>query len=108
MTLIYVDLVKDEPKSFDDWAEAFVDEYVATPQANTDYDDYVERFQPWRLAIISGDNQKELFRSSESYFNRADAEHAAEIGFGRGSNVYLREAEHGNALLRLASDGPAE
>jgi hypothetical protein len=60
------------------------------------------RHQPWRLLIKSGDNQKPLFRSTESYFNRDDAIHAAELAFGSGSNVYLREAEHGNRVLRMA------
>lgn len=109
MTLIFVDVVKDEPLS----SEAWHAKYDATFGEIAEDDDpehrqYLDRFQPWRLAVISAGNQEELFRSSESYFNREDAIHAAEIAFGCGSNVYLRESEHGNVELRLASDRPAE
>lgn len=44
---------------------------------------------------------------TERYLHRADAIHAAELAFGSGSNVYLRESEHGNVLLRLANDADA-
>jgi hypothetical protein len=60
------------------------------------------RWQPWHIIIRSGDNQAVLFRSSERYTNRQDAIDAAILAFGDNSNVYLREAEHGNALLRRA------
>lgn len=85
MALIYVDLIE-------------------TPEP-TDYDG--PRWQPWGILVRSGDNNKPLFKTTEAYTNREDAIRAAEIAFGRGSNVYLREAEHGNVLLRLASDAPA-
>jgi hypothetical protein len=98
--LIYVDLVRDEPFTRDEYS---------LMRAGDDVDDialayakYLEHFQPWRLLIKSGDNQEPLFRSTESYFNRADAIHAAELAFGAGSNVYLREAEHGNRVLRMS------
>lgn len=84
--LIYVDVVYTEcPQS---------------PHKGTGRDP--ERWQPWRVVVKSGDNQKTLFVSSESYFNRADALHAAMLAFGTGSNVYLRQAEHGNQVLRMA------
>lgn len=100
--LILVDLVRDEPLTSD---EFIARGYVFT---KTLYQKYLDRFQPWRLLIKSGDNQEPLFRSTESYVNKADAIHAAELAFGRGSDVYLRQHEVGNVLLRLASDGPAE
>lgn len=66
-------------------------------------DDYEgPRWQGWRTLVKSGDNEEPLFVSSEAYINRGDAIHAAGLAFGDHSNVYLRESEHGNALLRLA------
>lgn len=102
--LIYVDLVKDAPQSRDEWEKSGgiipgKADYIAA--VGMGYAQYINRFQPWRLLIKSGDNQEPLFRSTESYFNRADAIHAAELAFGSGSNVYLREAEHGDRVLRL-------
>lgn len=100
MTLIYVDLVRDEPMTFEEFAIEWDNDGVQVA-----YRTYRDRFQPWRLLIKSGLNQEPLFKSTESYFNKADAEHAARIAFASGSDVYLRQAEHGNELLRLASDG---
>lgn len=109
MTLIFVDLVRDEPLSAEDWHAKYDESFGEIAEdGDPDYRQYVDRFQAFRLLIISGDNRQPLFRSTESYFNRADAIHAAEIAFGSASNVYLREVEHGNELLRLASDSPAE
>lgn len=107
MTLIYVDVVEDEPQTRDEffanWPQVEIDpDYEALCEKV--YQQYLDRFQPFRVAIKSGDNEEPLFRSTESYFNRADAKHAARIGFGRGSNVYLRQHEQGNEELRLASD----
>ena len=51
------------------------------------YRELVDRFQPWSLLIVSGDNHEPLFRSTERYLHRADAIHAAEFAFGSGSNV---------------------
>ena len=104
--LIYVDVLKDTPRTLEEFQYdnrgADVDDIAA------EYRIYKERFQPYRIIVTSGDNHEPLFRSTESYFNRADAIHAAQIAFGRGSNVYLREHEKGNVQLRLASDGPGE
>lgn len=109
MTLIWVDLVRDEPLSAEDWHAKYDASFGEIAEDDDpEHRQYLDRFQPWRLLIKSGDNEKVLFKSTESYFNKADAEHAAQIGFGRGSNVYLRESEHGNVELRLASDRPAE
>jgi hypothetical protein len=100
--LIYVDLIEDKPMT--------MEEFIASGNVVTNelYRRYLDRFQPWRLLIKSGDNQEPLFKSTECYFNKADAVHAAEIAFGSSSNVYLRQSEHGNTMLRLANnpDGP--
>ncbi len=90
--LIFVDLIKSELAPREKFPTA----------TDEQYREMVDHFQPWRLLVVSGDNHEPLFRSTESYFNRADAIHAAELAFGSGSNVYLREAECGNVLLRLA------
>lgn len=104
MNLVWVDLVKMEPKGSDEYFSAhhphsgFTEEY-----AQSLYKRYLDKFQPWRVTVKSGDNQKPLFRSSERYYNRSDAVHAIELAFGCDANVYRREAEHGNEPLRLAS-----
>lgn len=99
--LMYVDLIEDAPMTRDEFVEK-VPVLRNAMQLEPSYQKYLERFQPWRLLIKSGDNQEPLFRSTESYFNRDDAIHAAELAFGKGSNVYLREREHGNRVLRMA------
>lgn len=99
--LIYVDLIETPALSKTDFAEHLEVDKLADLDAA--YDKYIDEYQPWRSLIKSGDNEKPLFRSTERYFNRADAIHAIQIGFGNNSNVYLREAEHGNVELRLAS-----
>lgn len=107
--LIWVDLIADEPKTFDEWWE-HVDgvnpdgDFFADDAAiHAAYRAYVDRHQPWRILIKSGDNQEPLFKSTESYFNRADAIHAVYLAFGPGSNVYLRQAELGNQPIRMAA-----
>lgn len=106
-SLIYVDLVKDEPQSLSRFAQKNGWPADTTAEQNDtlaiSYQAYLDRFQPFRLLIVSGDNHKPLFRSAESYFNRGDAVHAAQIAFGNQSNVYLREPEHGDVQLRLAA-----
>lgn len=94
--LIYVDIIEEQPQT----REQYDRKRANTTEAQ--HARYVAKFQPWRLAIKSGDNQKALFRSTERYSNRTDAIHAAELAFGERSNVYLREAEHGNRALRMA------
>jgi hypothetical protein len=94
--LIYVVLIEDRMLT--------MEEFIATGAVITKakYQSYTENFQPWRLLVKSGDNHRDLFRSTESYYNRADAEHAADIAFGPNSDVYLRHAEQGDVPLRLA------
>lgn len=99
--LIFCDLIEEKPRP----RETFmVDSYLSDQIIDQEYADYLEHFQPWRILILSGDNHKELFRSTERYFNKADAEHAIDIAFANKSNVYLRQAETGDIELRLATD----
>jgi hypothetical protein len=62
----------------------------------------VPRKQPWRWVAKSAGNQRKLATSGESYSNRQDALDAATLVFGDHSNVYLREPEKGNRILRMA------
>jgi hypothetical protein len=104
--LVYVDLIEDEPKTIEEFWEKWPAEVDDSPEATSlreeVYKTYLKRFQPWRLLILSGGNYEPLFRSTESYFNREDARYAAELAFGNGTNVYLREHEKGNQILRMA------
>jgi hypothetical protein len=104
--LIYVDLVVDAPMTREEFRQHSVVSGAKWPNGELDaeYQKYRDRHQPWRLLIKSGDNQEPLFRSTESYFNRADAIHAAELAFGNKSNVYLRQHEAGNQVLRMAEN----
>jgi hypothetical protein len=97
--VIYVDLIEEQPQT-----RELYDRKRAYTSDRTDekYAQYLAKFQPWRVVVKSGDNQKALFRSTERYFNRSDAIHAAELAFADRSNVYLREAEQGNRVLRMA------
>jgi hypothetical protein len=85
--LIYVDLIE-----------------VREPKARKLLGPVRTRWQPWRVSILSGNNMRRLFRGSERWTNRQDALDAIALAFGGGSNVYLREAEHGNQVLRMAAE----
>lgn len=61
------------------------------------------RQQRWHWVAKSAGNQRVLARSSERYTNRGDALYAVALLFSSASTVYLREAEHGNQLLRQAA-----
>ena len=103
---IYVDLIEERPLEREQWlsrAGFAVD--TDPPTADAAYEEYLDNFQPWRLLVKSGDNHRALFRSTERYYNEADARHAAEVAFGAQSNVFLRRAEHGNETLRVANTG---
>lgn len=58
------------------------------------------RPQPWRLVARSAGNHEVIAVSSEKYTNKADAVAAAELLFNDTTTVFLRQAEHGNRLLR--------
>jgi hypothetical protein len=62
----------------------------------------LKRPQRFYWVALNGNNMRRLARSSETYTNRQDALDAVTELFGTESNVYKREAEMGNQLLRLA------
>lgn len=103
MTLIYVDLIEEKLLDREEWwDEVRGKEFPTEADIDNAYRAYRLAFQPWRILVKSGDNYKALFKSTERYNNEADARHAADIAFGPHSNVYLRQAEHGNVALRMA------
>jgi hypothetical protein len=59
------------------------------------------RPQRWRWRALNGNNFRVLAVSSEAYTNYSDAVAAITELFGDGSEVYLRQAERGNRVLRL-------
>jgi hypothetical protein len=63
---------------------------------------YEGRWQPWRAMVLNGNNFEPLFMSTEAWTNRDDAMHTIWEVFGPGTDVYLREAERGDAELRMA------
>ncbi len=101
MTTIFVDLHRDEPKTYGQWVSATFLPGEVFDNGEERYAEYRAKFQPWRLLIKSGDNHEALFKSTESYHNKVDAIHAAELAFGANSNVWLRESEHESRALRL-------
>lgn len=96
--VIYVDLIKMEPQTFDVWARRHARGY-----AEDRYEQYLMRFQPWRIVIKSGDNFEPLFKGTERYKSERDALHAIYLAFGPTSNVFLRRHEKGNVRLRQAA-----
>lgn len=101
--LVFVDLIEDAPKSKSAFA---AEDYSGEDVYHLDehYQQYLDtKFQPWRVLIKSGDNEEPLFRSTERYFNKADAIHAIQLAFGPETDVYLRQHEQGNQVLRLAT-----
>lgn len=69
------------------------------------------RWQGWYAVTEDGENGRDLFQSTEFYTNEADLEKAIRKNFARGTSVYMRSSrreghEHGNVLMRLASDIP--
>lgn len=102
-SLIYVDLIEEEPLTAAQWHAKYDETFGEIPEDDDpDYQRYLDRFQPFRLIVRSGGNQRTMFRSSERYHNRTDAERAATVCFGANSNVFLRQNEQGNLTLRLA------
>lgn len=61
------------------------------------------RAQRWRWRATNAGNGRVLAVSSENYTNRNDCLAAIDQLFGAFSDVYLRSAQEGNQLLRLAS-----
>lgn len=77
-------------------ALVFVDLYQSRPRK------LLGRAQTWRWRALNGNNRRVLAASSEAYTNQADALAAITELFGTASNVYLRQTEQGDQLLRLA------
>lgn len=83
----------DQPASL-----IFIDAYQIHPLLR------VGRQKTWRWRALNGGNMQPMAHSGKTYFNYGDAVDAAYELFGRNSNVYLRQAEHGDVEMRLASD----
>lgn len=62
-----------------------------------------QRPQLWRWRALNGKNFRVLAESSESYTNFSDALSAIQELFGGRSDVYLRQSETGDQVLRLAT-----
>jgi uncharacterized protein YegP (UPF0339 family) len=61
------------------------------------------RPQRWRWVARNASNHKVMARSSERYTNKQDCLDAISQLFSPGTTVYLRQAEHGDECLRLAT-----
>ncbi len=59
------------------------------------YNAYRQRHQPWRWVALSAGNHEPLAKSTESYFNRADCEHAIEVLFSATTRVELSRTVDG-------------
>lgn len=99
--VIFVDLIKDEPLTREEYANARNHGLLSAAEADEDYAHYLNNFQPWRWHCENAGNHKVL-SSGEGYFNEADALENIGQQFGISTMVYLRRAEHGNQLLRSA------
>jgi uncharacterized protein YegP (UPF0339 family) len=60
------------------------------------------RPQRWRWTARDAGNSEAMGVTSESYTNRQDCIDAIQQLFSDNSNVWMREAEHGNLVLRRA------
>lgn len=58
--------------------------------------------QAWRWRALNASNHRVMGASGEAYTNKADCELAVQQLFGGHTNVYLRETEQGNQVLRMA------
>lgn len=64
-----------------------------------------KRPQRWRWRAVNGENYHVLATSSEAYTNEADCIAAIRTLFGSQSEVYLRQTEQGDQMLRLPDTG---
>lgn len=60
------------------------------------------RPQTWRWRALNAGNGRVLGNSADAYTNKADAVSAIQQLFGTSSNIYLRQTEQGNQVLRMA------
>jgi len=65
------------------------------------------RWQPWRAVVLAEGNHEPMFKGTERWTNRGDAQSAIRLAFGPDTIVYLREAGRGNELLRHPENWPA-
>lgn len=64
------------------------------------------RAQTWRWRALNARNSRVLGNSADAYTNKGDALAAVEQLFGAGTDVFLRQPEAGDVVLRLGT--PAE
>lgn len=96
-----VDIIKDEPLTLTQFAatHTFPDD-VDEEEIAVDYQQYLDRFQPYRWSAVAANN--EPVAHGESYFHEADAINAVELLFGDDTTMYWRsrDPERGDQLLR--------
>lgn len=105
--VVYVDLIEDRPKTREEFREwsfepANFDAGIqSVAEIDREYQNYLDRFQPFRWHSTSEGNH-EVLGQGERYFNEAGALHNIGLQFAEGSIVYLRRPEHGNECIRMA------
>jgi uncharacterized protein YegP (UPF0339 family) len=95
---VFVDLIEDEPMSYDEFRATF-DAFRSESKTQQQYSEYLDRFQPFRWHAENAGNHK-IGAVGERYFNKEDAKSNIKQQYGSGTTVFLREAEHGLELLR--------
>jgi uncharacterized protein YegP (UPF0339 family) len=63
----------------------------------------IVRAQNWYWIALNAGNGKQMARSKGYYTNQGDAYDAITQLFGNSTNVYLRQTEHGDLPIRLAT-----
>ena len=102
--VLYLDLIEREPKTLEEFGDDVDEPYDDVDALKAAYRQYRDRFQPFRLVLKSAGNNEPLMWG-ESYFHREDALSTAHLVGSWETTVFLREAEHGNVLLRQAVRG---
>lgn len=98
-----VDIIKDEPKTREEFRQYHVAAGAAWPIGDLDaeYARYLEHFQPYRFHA-KGDNF-EIVDQSEGYLHEDGAVNAVELLFGDDTTMYWRRTygeDRGDQLLR--------
>jgi hypothetical protein len=103
--VVYVDLIEDKPKTREEFAANWPGDGDVDDEPDEDlseaYVHYLNRFQPFHWHAENAGNHK-IGALGERYFNEADAIANIQQQYGSQTIVYLRRAEHGNLLLRMA------
>jgi hypothetical protein len=81
----------------------FVDVYQTVRKAASKNDTRAGE-QKWRWRALSEGNRKKLASSGEAFHNLADCLHSIDLLFSDKSNVYLRQHEQGDQVLRMATN----